>query len=146
MLKSGPLMRCCDVRDLTAMHILLLIVEHIPVQWAISTHSDEDVDQHGVGRVWSQNSGTQRRKVRSFQLTVNMGTEEVSFNDEWHNKTIKGPFYWHGLTYTSTWISNHMTDKMWDKIIDPFPNFKGCTWIGYVISSHILRLYFPRRP
>ena len=36
---------------------------------------------------------------------------------------LRGPFYYHGLV----WISNHMPNKLWDKITYPFPNFHGAT-------------------
>ena len=40
------------------------------------------------------------------------------------------------------WISNHMPNKVWDKIIYPFPNFNGCTvkvweWISNFIPQFI---------
>ena len=40
------------------------------------------------------------------------------------------------------WISNHTPNKVWDKIIHPFPNFNGCTvkvweWISNVIPQFI---------
>ena len=37
------------------------------------------------------------------------------------------PFYWHGLTLISAWISNYIHYKMWDEIIYPFLNFNGAT-------------------
>ena len=39
----------------------------------------------------------------------------------------RGPFYWHGLTLIPTWISYHMSRKVWVEITYPFPNFNGCT-------------------
>ena len=36
-----------------------------------------------------------------------------------------GPLYKQGLTLIQTWISNHMSSKMWDEINFPFPNFNG---------------------
>ena len=33
----------------------------------------------------------------------------------------------HGLTLIPTWISNHMSGKVWDEITYPFLNFNGCT-------------------
>ena len=38
-----------------------------------------------------------------------------------------GPFYQHGLTLISAWISNYVTYKVWDEITYPFLNFNGCT-------------------
>ena len=37
------------------------------------------------------------------------------------------PFYWHGLTLISAWISNHMPSKVWNGITYPSLNFNGCT-------------------
>ena len=36
-----------------------------------------------------------------------------------------GLFYQHGLTSILVWISNHMPNKVWDKITYPFPKFNG---------------------
>ena len=36
-----------------------------------------------------------------------------------------GPFYQHGLTSISSWISNHMSNKVWDDISSPLPNSNG---------------------
>ena len=36
-----------------------------------------------------------------------------------------GPFYQHGLTSILVWISNHMPNKVWDKIAYPFPKVNG---------------------
>ena len=30
-------------------------------------------------------------------------------------------------TLIPAWVSNHMFNKMWDKITYPFPNFNDCT-------------------
>ena len=37
------------------------------------------------------------------------------------------PFYWHGLTLITVWISNYMPGKVWGEITHPFLNFNGCT-------------------
>ena len=37
------------------------------------------------------------------------------------------PFYKHGLTVISAWISNYIHYKLWDEITYPFLNFNGCT-------------------
>ena len=42
-----------------------------------------------------------------------------------HNN--QDPFYWHGLTSISAWVSNHMSNKLWDEVTYPFPNFNSCT-------------------
>ena len=39
----------------------------------------------------------------------------------------RGPFYLHGLTLITTWISNHMPSKVWVEITFQFLNFNGCT-------------------
>ena len=39
----------------------------------------------------------------------------------------RGPFYWHGLILTQTWISNYLHHGVWDEITYPFPNFNGAT-------------------
>ena len=38
-----------------------------------------------------------------------------------------GLFYYHGLTWIPSWISNHMLGKVWDEITYPFLNFNGAT-------------------
>ena len=37
------------------------------------------------------------------------------------------PFYTHGLTLISAWISNYIHYKICDEIAYPFLNFNGCT-------------------
>ena len=32
-----------------------------------------------------------------------------------------------GAPVTPAWISNHMSNEVWDEITYPFPNFNGCT-------------------
>ena len=49
------------------------------------------------------------------------GTEVMNTTD---NRSL---FYKHSLTLIPAWLSNHMTCKVWDEIIYPFPNFKGVT-------------------
>ena len=39
----------------------------------------------------------------------------------------RDPFYWHGLTLTPVWISNHMPMQSVGEISYPFPNVNGCT-------------------
>ena len=56
---------------------------------------------------------------------------------------IWGPFYQHGLTLISAWISNHMPSKKWDEITYPFPNFNSATvevwvWINNFIPRIIM--------
>ena len=48
------------------------------------------------------------------------------------------PFYYHGLTFISAWISNYIHYNVWDKITYPFPNFNCATievweWISNFI-------------
>ena len=38
-----------------------------------------------------------------------------------------GPFYWYGLTLSPVWISNHLSSKVWDQMIYPFPKFNAWT-------------------
>ena len=42
----------------------------------------------------------------------------------------------------STWVSNHMPNKVWDEISYPFPNFRvqglHCWSLGIDITSHNL--------
>ena len=38
---------------------------------------------------------------------------------------ISGPFYYHGLTLISAWISNYTHYGVWDEITYPFLNFNG---------------------
>ena len=40
---------------------------------------------------------------------------------------IWGPFYLHGLTLISAWVSDTIHYKVWDEITYLFPNFNGCT-------------------
>ena len=47
----------------------------------------------------------------------------------------------HGLVLIAAWISNHMSDKVWDDITYPFPNFNSYiveVWEWISNSSHTL--------
>ena len=46
------------------------------------------------------------------------------------------PVYYHGLTLISGWINNHMSCKLWDEIINPFPN--SCTVEVWECTSNFL--------
>ena len=56
------------------------------------------------------------------------------------------PFYLHGLTLISAWMSNHTHYNVWDAITYPFLNFNGATvevykWISNCIphfSGHVI--------
>ena len=55
-----------------------------------------------------------------------------------HRKNVWDPFYWHGFTLLSAWISNYIHYKMWDEITHPFPNFNSANvevweWISSFI-------------
>ena len=41
--------------------------------------------------------------------------------------TVPLELTWFNINHGLTWISNHMTSKMWDEITFPFLNFNGCT-------------------
>ena len=50
-------------------------------------------------------------------------------------------FCYHGLTWIPVWISNHMSNKLWDEISYPFLIFNGCTVEGWGwISNFIQRV------
>ena len=48
------------------------------------------------------------------------------------------PFYSHGLTSISAWISNYIHWKMWDKITYPFPNSNGATVEVWELISYFI--------
>ena len=51
----------------------------------------------------------------------------VPLYTELRSITFWGPFYKYGIILIPSWISNHMSSKVWDETIYPFPNFNGCT-------------------
>ena len=59
-------------------------------------------------------------------------------------------FYKYGLILIPAWISSHMSNKAWDGITYPFPNFNGRTvevwkWIGNFIPHFIMDVItYPR--
>ena len=60
-------------------------------------------------------------------------------------EVARDPFYYRGFTLIPVWISNHMSNKMWDKITYPFPNFNGCRvevveWISNFIPHFIMEV------
>ena len=57
--------------------------------------------------------------------------------------TTWGPIYQYGLTLILEWMSNHMASKVWDDIVNPFPNSNGCTvkvweWISDFILHFMM--------
>ena len=53
-------------------------------------------------------------------------------------------------TTTGSWISNHMTNKVWDEITYPFPNFNGAAvevweWMSNFITLHWPAITYPCR-
>ena len=42
------------------------------------------------------------------------------------------------LSLIPAWISNHMSNKAWDEITYPFPNFNGCTVDGWEWISNFI--------
>ena len=55
----------------------------------------------------------------------------------------RGPFYYNFLTLITAWICHHMSNKVWDEITYPFPNFNNWTievweWINDFISHFIM--------
>ena len=58
---------------------------------------------------------------------------EFSSNFEFDRNMLSGtgarcPFYWRGWTLIPAWIRNHMSSKVCDEIVYPFPNFKVEVW------------------
>ena len=67
--------------------------------------------------------------------------------NEW-NLCFRVPFYSCGLTLIPSWISNHISGKVWDEIIYSFPNFNGATvevweWISnFTIGMWKKNIYY----
>ena len=58
------------------------------------------------------------------------------------DKGTGSPFYEHGLTLISAWISNYLHYKVWGEITYPPPNFIGAAvevweWISYAIQNWV---------
>ena len=63
-----------------------------------------------------------------LHFIVFLDTKEVKEGCRGTGKLMRwSPFYWHGLTLISAWISNHMPNKSRDEITYPFANFNGAT-------------------
>ena len=88
------------------LHIIIYSLS-LKVTWALKilTHEDVCVDH-------------QRKSVYVIRK------RRISDIITWDSS---GPFYWHGLTLISAWISNYMANKVWDEITYPFLNFNGAT-------------------
>ena len=63
-------------------------------------------------------------KKSQHLVTDCLATNKWQAYKQWYSST---PFYQHGLTLISAWISNYMPNKVWDEITYPFLNFNGCT-------------------
>ena len=47
---------------------------------------------------------------------------EFILNEISQEPASRGPFYQHGLTLISAWISNYISSKVWEEITYPFQN------------------------
>ena len=68
-----------------------------------------------------------KRAVISLVMHICITNHPISFvaaGDD-QVKTTSGPFYLHGLTLISAWISNYIHYKLWDEITYPLLNFNG---------------------
>ena len=65
--------------------------------------------------------------IRSRNIWYRFIDTRINLERNMPNIDIWAPFYKHGLTLISAWISNHVHYKLWDEITYPFLNFNGCT-------------------
>ena len=56
----------------------------------------------------------------------------ICYKNSYTDKTIflywdgpQDPFYYHSLPLILVWISNYLSNKVWDEITYPFPNFNS---------------------
>ena len=49
----------------------------------------------------------------------------------------RAPFYKHGLTLITVWVSNYTHCKVWDEITYPYLNFNDCTVISH-FTRHVI--------
>ena len=81
-----------------------------------------------VLRIICQKSHNLVRLSDEYILYCDLDYENFDLDPERVIKyNTRGPFYHHGLTLISAWISHHMPRKVWAEITYPFPNFNGCT-------------------
>ena len=52
----------------------------------------------------------------------------VYWSHWWLCNELQGSFYLRGLTLIPAWIRNHVPSKVWDEIINPFPNSMVNCW------------------
>ena len=78
--------------------------------------------------------------VREFSIPM----EGFKYN---HHQNLylynQNPLYWHGLTLSPAWITNHMSSKVWVEITYPFSNCTGaavevCEWMNNIIPYVII--------
>ena len=80
----------------------------------------------------------------AYIVTVIVNVEKEFFLvDDPFIPRLLGPFYLHGFSWISAWLSNHMPSKVWGETIHLFPNFNGATieveeWIDNFIPHFIL--------
>ena len=79
-------------------------------------------------------------KPLSEPMMVGLTTHICVTRPQWVNW---GPFYKHELTLIPAWISNHMANKVWNKITFPFTIFNDCiienwVWISNFIPHFIV--------
>ena len=50
-----------------------------------------------------------------------------AYSVTWRDKRSWDPFYKHGLTLTTVWITNFIHHNVWDEITFPYPKSNGAT-------------------
>ena len=65
-------------------------------------------------------NGAEAGIFQEYQVNTKAAKALTSF-------VTSGPFYQHGLTLISAWISNYTHYNVWDEITYPFLNFNGAT-------------------
>ena len=88
------------------------------------------------------NVGKKQRKSRVYSLSLT--NIKLCMCLSFRIRPVKwSPFNWYRLILSPARISNHISSKVWDEIINPFPNLNGCTvevweWISNLIPHFIM--------
>ena len=128
----AQVMACC----LTAICVMCLKNTFLNFTTCTTFHSDQWIK---TSLLWLQKADWYQRLFWNCGINY-CNMIHVLKQDIWTGDiNSRNPFYWHGLTLIPAWISNDMSNKVWDEITYPVPNFNGATvevweWISNFIS------------
>ena len=124
------------VRSRLILPILFSVASLAMEQWYKCTHTILPVKQSYRIRV---NKSHESTIIAHITTTKQSTTNKICISYGIYSIVSCGPFYLHGLTCITAWISNYIHYKVWNEITNPSPNFNSATvevweWVSNFIS------------